>query len=68
MDSAACFRMPLFKPGTVVRLGKSQATVSHVILRRSVLLVRLVGYDAPVNADSLTLEPAVFTLARVGAR
>ena len=65
MDSAACFRMPLFKPGTVVRLGDSPATVSHIILQRSVLLVHLVGYDAPVNADTLSLEPAVFTLARV---
>ncbi|HAU56151.1 MAG: hypothetical protein C0492_14535 [Verminephrobacter sp.] len=64
MDSAACFRMPLFKPGTVVRLGHSQATVSHIILRRSVLLVHLVGYDAPVNADALTVEPTVFMLGR----
>ena len=64
MDSAACFRMPLFKPGTVVRLGDSQATVSHIILRRSVLLVHLVGYDAPVNADALTVEPTVFMLGR----
>ena len=64
MDSAACFRMPLFKPGTVVRLGHSQATVSHIIPRRSVLLVHLVGYDAPVNADALTVEPTVFMLGR----
>ena len=56
--------MPLFKPGTVVRLGHSQATVSHIILRRSVLLVHLVGYDAPVNADALTVEPTVFMLGR----
>lgn len=67
MDSAECFRMPLFKPGTVVRLGQSQETVSHIIVRRSVLLVHLVGYEAPVNADVLTVEPAVFTLARVAA-
>ena len=65
MDSAACFRMPLFKPGTVVRLGQSRETVSHIIIRRSVLLVHLVGYEAPVNADALTVEPSVFTLARV---
>ena len=30
-----------------------------------VLLVHLVGYEAPVNADVLTVEPAVFTLRRV---
>ena len=65
MGTAACFHMPLFKPGTVVRLGQSQETVSHIIIRRSVLLVHLVGYEAPVNADALTLEPAVFALARV---
>ena len=65
MDSAACFRMPLFKPGTVVRFGANRETVSHIIIRRSVLLVHLVGYEAPVNADVLTVEPAVFTLRRV---
>ena len=65
MDSAVCFRMPVFKPGTVVRLGQSRETVSHIIIQRSVLLVYLVGYEAPVNADTLTVEPSVFSLARV---
>ena len=65
MDSAACFRMPLFKPGTVVRLGRNQETVSHIFIQRGMLWVHLVGHGAPVDAEALTLEPAVFTLTRV---
>ena len=30
--------MPIFKPGTVVRFGANRETVSHIIIRRSVLL------------------------------
>ena len=55
MHSAACFRMPIFKLGTVVRFGANRETVSHIIIRRSVLLVHLLGYEAPVIADVLTL-------------
>jgi hypothetical protein len=65
MDSAACFRMPLFKPGTIVRLGHKQETVSHILIRRGTLWVHLVGHGAPVDAEALAVEPAVFTLARV---
>ena len=64
MDSTAFFRMPLFKPGTLVRLGHRQETVSHVLIRRGMLMVHLVGHGAPVDADALTLEPSVFVLAR----
>jgi hypothetical protein len=64
MDSAVFFRMPLFKPGAVVWLGGRQETVSHILIRRSVLMVHLVGHGAPVNADVLTVEPTVFTLSR----
>lgn len=59
------FHMPLFKPGIVVQWGNKRETVSHVVVRRSVLLVHLVGIDGPVEADILTLAPTRFTLLRV---
>lgn len=59
------FHMPLFKPGIVVQWGNKREIVSHVVVRRSVLLVHLVGIDGPVQADILTLAPTRFTLLRV---
>lgn len=61
----AYFHMPLYKSGTVVHLAGKRQTISHVVVRRSVLLVHLVGFEAPVDADSLVLAPSRFALARV---
>lgn len=65
MLDTAYFHMPLFKPGTVVYLGGKRETISHVVVRRSLLLVHLVGFDAPVDAETLVLTPSRFTLVRV---
>ena len=65
MPDAKYFHMPLFRPGIVVQWGNKRETVSHVVVRRSVLLVHLVGIDGPVEADILTLAPTRFTLLRV---
>ena len=65
MAEIAHFHMPLFKPGTAVQLAGKAATISHIVVRRSLLLVHLVGHDIPVHADTLELEPTLFTSARV---
>ena len=65
MLDTAYFHMPLFKPGTVVYLGGKREIISHIVVRRSVLLVHLVGFDAPVDADTLVLAPSRFILQRV---
>lgn len=65
MESAAYYYMPLFRPGAVVHLGHRRETVSHVMLRRSGLMVYLVGHEAPVHPDALQLEPSAFQLSRV---
>lgn len=65
MAEIAHFHMPLFKPGTAVLWGAKNETISHIVVRRSVLLVHLVGHDTPVHADTLVLEPTLFTSARV---
>lgn len=61
------FRMPLYRPGTRVRLrrGGSWETVSHVALRRHDLAVYLVGHAEPADPLELELEPTVFTTVRV---
>ena len=59
------FHMPLYKPGTVVHYDGKPETVGYVVVRRSVLLVHLVGVDVPVDSDTLTLAPTRFTLLRV---
>jgi len=65
MATAAHFHMPLFKPGAAVRLAGKAATISHIVVRRSLLLVHLVGHDSPVHADQIELEPTLFTCLRV---
>lgn len=65
MAEAAHFHMPLFKPGTEVLLGAKNETISHIVVRRSVLWVHLVGHVSPVNAETLVLEPTLFTSTRV---
>ena len=66
MEPAAYYYMPLFKPGAVVYLGRNRETVSHVVVRRSGLLVHLVGHESPVHPDALQVEPSAFSLTRVG--
>ena len=65
MFDATYFHMPLFKSGTVVQWGSKRETISHVVVRRSAILVHLVGLELPVDSDALTLAPSRFTLTRV---
>lgn len=58
------FRMPLFHPGTRVHLDGHPETVSHVVVRRQLLSVHLVGHGAPVRPEQLELEPTVFSTVR----
>ena len=59
--------MPLYKPGTRVRLRKAGnwETISHVSVRRYSLTIYLVGRAEPANPQDLELEPTVFTTLRV---
>ncbi|MDA8445364.1 hypothetical protein [Paracidovorax valerianellae] len=58
------FHMPLFRPGTSVRLGDQWETVSHVALRRQELAIYLVGHEASVSPNRLFLQPSAFTTVR----
>lgn len=58
------FQMPVFKPGTRVRQGGREETVSHVVLRRKEMMVYLVGHDEPIRPERLQLEPLWFTTER----
>ena len=62
---AETFCMPVFRPGTRVRMGGTWQTVSHVMLRRLELAIYLVGQEKPVDPDKLELEPTTFTTRRV---
>lgn len=63
-NEGGVFRMPLFRPGTRVRFSGRHETVSHIVVRRQLLAVHLVGHEAPVRPDQLELEPTLFTTAR----
>ena len=63
-DREKTFRMPLFRPGTVVMRGKSRYTVSYVMVRRGELWVYLAGKDVPVRSDSLQVEHTIFSAVR----
>ncbi len=56
--------MPVFRPGTRVRLGNAWETVSHIILRRQELLVHLVGREGAFDPSRIQLEPTVFHTRR----
>lgn len=56
--------MPLFRPGTQVRMGGNLETVSHIVLRRQELLVHLVGREGAIDPSRIQLEPTVFTTRR----
>lgn len=58
------FAMPLFRPGTQVRMGGNLETVSHIVLRRQELLVHLVGREGAIDPSRIQLEPTVFTTRR----
>ena len=62
---APFFQMPLYRPGTVVHYNGKRETIGYVMVRRSVLLVHLVGRDEPVDADKLGLAPSRFALQRM---
>ncbi len=59
------FHMPVFRPGTQVRLGDRLETVSHITIRRQDMCVHLVGRDAPVAPERLALQPTVFATCRM---
>ena len=65
MAEVAHFHMPLFRPGTPVLLADKTETISHIVVRRSLLLVHLVGHEKPVHSDTLVLEPTLFISTRV---
>ncbi|MFT3815084.1 MAG: hypothetical protein QM740_17180 [Acidovorax sp.] len=58
------FRMPLYRPGTRVRMAGRNETVSHIVVRRYFLSVHLVGREAPVRPDEIELASTVFSTAR----
>ena len=58
------FRMPLYSPGTRVKMAGRNETVSHIVVRRYFLSVHLVGRDAPVRPDAIELAYTVFSTAR----
>ena len=58
------FVMPLFRPGTRVRMGANVETVSHIVLRRQELLVHLVGREGAIHPSRIQLKPTVFTTRR----
>ena len=65
---APYFHMPLYKTGAVVHYNGKREVVGYVVLRRSLLLVHLVGRAEPVEADKLSLAPSRFTLRRVAEK
>lgn len=64
MNDSDCFYMTCFRPGMTVHLSGRTETVSHVLLRRGTLLVHLVGHDAPVLSERLSVNPLLFTRKR----
>ncbi|MDD2609844.1 MAG: hypothetical protein PHX60_09155 [Giesbergeria sp.] len=58
------FRMPLFRPGTVVLRAGKKHTVSHVMIRKGELLVYLHGVDAAMRPETLRVAPALFSIER----
>lgn len=68
MDPTAFYYMPHFKPGAAVQWNRRHETVSHVVIRRNMLMVYLVGNDTPVYPEALQLAPTAFHLARVPDR
>lgn len=60
------FRMPLFHPGTKVRLkgqGREEI-VSHIMVRKQLLSVHLVGREIAVRPEDLEVKPTVFSTQR----
>lgn len=68
MAEAKHFYMPLFKPGTQVRCDGKKETVSHVLLRRNLMFVHLVGHKKPIDSELVDLEPSLFTSGRIQAQ
>ncbi|GAB3360896.1 MULTISPECIES: hypothetical protein [Giesbergeria] len=62
------FRMPLFRPGTVVLRGTKRHTVHYVMIRRGDLWIYLNGVEAPVRPETLRVAPALFAIERQSGR
>jgi len=58
------FRMPLFRPGTVVLCAGKKHTVNYISIRRGELWVYLNGSDHPVRPEILRVAPATFSIER----
>lgn len=60
------FRMALFHPGAKVRLkgqGREEV-VSHIMVRKQLLSVHLVGREIAVRPEDLEIKPTVFSTQR----
>jgi len=57
-------RIPLYRRGAVVRYNGKDATISHVLIRKSVLYVCLNDIERPVLAHEIDIEPTVLNLSR----
>ncbi|MNV78137.1 hypothetical protein D3C71_1716090 [compost metagenome] len=68
MDPTAYYYMPHFKPGASVQWLQRYETVSHVVIRRNMLMVYLIGHESPVHPDALQLQPTAFQLTRAPDR
>ena len=66
--TASYYYMPHFKPGATVHWNNQRETVSHVVIRRNMLMIYLVGNDTPVHPDALQLAPTAFHLSRMPER
>ncbi|MFZ4285350.1 hypothetical protein [Variovorax sp. HJSM1_2] len=57
-------RIPLYRRGAVVRYNGKDATISHVLIRKSLLYVCLKDMERPVPAQEIEIEPTVLQLTR----
>ena len=64
MEPAALYFMPVYQSGVRVQWQQRQETISHVMVRRTGLMVYLVGHEQPVHPDALQVEPSAFQLSR----
>ena len=67
MESPSYYHMPLFLPGTVVEFEGKREKVNYVMVRDCILMVYLVGIDAPIDSELIRLAPTKFTLNRTYA-
>ncbi len=57
-------RIPLYRRGAVVRYNGKEATISHILIRKSTLYVCLNEIERPILAQDIDIEPTVLELSR----